>query len=210
MPKTINKLCIKLQFLIFRCLKNHQIIDVSIVKKSEIIIGSPRKNGNTFLLSQKLVDCIDKTRIETTYTFLADHKIYPCTDCRGCKKGKLICIKKDDMQPIYARFDNSDIIIIGTPIYWYGPTAQTKILIDRFRPYFGNKKLAGKKAALLLPAGDGEVDCDLTIEMFTRIFKTLGFNFLGAITAKAYDIGDLVDGTYSMESLVKLARKLEY
>ena len=42
--------------------------------------------------------------------------------------------------------DEADIIIFGTPNYWYGPTAKMKLLIDRMRPYIANEKLNGKKA----------------------------------------------------------------
>ncbi|MGD9365976.1 MAG: NAD(P)H-dependent oxidoreductase [Desulfobacteraceae bacterium] len=44
--------------------------------------------------------------------------------------------------------DEADLIIFGTPNYWYGPTAKMKLLIDRMRPYVTNEKLKGKKQLL--------------------------------------------------------------
>ena len=47
-----------------------------------------------------------------------------------------------------------------------------------------------KRAALLLPAATGKSDCYLTIEMFKRSFEALGIKYIGAVTAKAYEIGE--------------------
>ena len=94
------------------------------------------------------------------------------------------------MHALYEKMEQSDILIFGTPIYWFGPSAQMKLLIDRLRPYYGNKKLKWKKAALILPAGTGEADCDLTIEMFKRTFDALGIEYLVAVTSEAYDAGE--------------------
>ena len=65
------------------------------------------------------------------------------------------CVLKDDLKKVYERLKVSDIIIIATPIYWFGPTAQTKLMLDRLWPFYANKKVAGKKLALLLPVGTG-------------------------------------------------------
>jgi multimeric flavodoxin WrbA len=113
------------------------------------------------------------------------------------------------MVELYEKLESADILIIGSPIYWYGPTAVTKLFIDRLRPYYGNKRLAGKKAAVLLPAAEGAADCDLTIEMFKRIFNALGIEFLGEVTAKAFDIGEVLDDVAALRSIHELANKIE-
>ena len=154
------------------------------MKSMCIVIGSPRRNGNTVFLSNRLLDLLDGNVASDT-AFLYDRDIRPCTDCRACKRGDRVCAVNDDMQEMYARLEESDILVIGTPIYWYAPTAQTKLFIDRLRPYYANKKLVGKRAALLLPAGSGRTDCDLTEDMFRRIFAALGIEYLGAAAAKA-------------------------
>ena len=85
------------------------------------------------------------------------------------------CIIQDEMKEIYERIAAADILIIACPIYWFGPSAKTKLLLDRLRPYYYNRNLKAKKAALILAAGSGQSDCDLTIEMFKRSFLTLGY-----------------------------------
>ncbi len=175
------------------------------MQKTEILIGSPRNNGNTFLLANMLTEKLDFEKNDTSIAYLYHKQIKPCYDCRACKKGKMVCVVSDDMQDLYQRIEASDVLIFGTPIYWFGPSAQMKLLLDRFRPYYGNKKLTGKKAALLLPAGTGEGDCDLTIEMFKRSFKALGIEYIGAVTAKAYDVGEAEQDESAVASVDDLA-----
>lgn len=175
-------------------------------KNIVMLIGSPRKNGNTSTMSKMLASNLKSSK-QSTY-FLYDYQIIPCTDCRMCKKGDLFCSVSDDLNEIYRSLESADIIVFGTPIYWFGPTAKMKLLIDRLRPYFQNKKLNGKKAALLLPAGDGEKDCDLTIEQFKRIFRTLGVEYLGAVTSCAYEIGDAENDEKLSEKINSLSSKI--
>jgi len=177
------------------------------IKKNKVItfIGSPRKKGNTSIMASALNEDLEKSDITTENIFLYDQKINPCVDCRGCKKDKMVCIIRDDMVGIYKKIEESEVVVIGTPIYWFGPSAPAKLLLDRFRPYYVNKKLNGKKAALLLPAGIGGGDCDLTIEMFKRSFKHLGVEFLGAVTAKAYDMGDVNNDKQALQNIKQLA-----
>jgi len=173
--------------------------------KIEILTGSPRRNGNTAILARLLKEKLKKEGHTINITSLYDFKIKPCIDCRGCKKDKLICSLDDDMPEIYRKLDASDIIVIGTPIYWYGPSAMTKLLIDRLRPYFVNRILEGKKGALLLPAGDGEKDTGLTVLMLKKTFETLGMIYMGCVTAKAYDAGEVSKDKVVIRSLDKLA-----
>lgn len=53
----------------------------------------------------------------------------------------------------------------------------------------------------MLTAGDGESDCDLTIEMFRRSFKALGIELIGSVAAKAYDIGEVSQDKNVLESI---------
>lgn len=175
------------------------------MKKVVFINGSPRKKGNTSIMVQHLHHLLPKSNFQSQVIFLYDKDIKPCTDCRVCKKGELVCTIKDDMQAIYSQLEFTEYIVFGTPIYWFGPTAKMKLLIDRFRPYYVNKKLIGKKAILLLPAGTGEQDTDLTIELFNRTFAALGIEPIGSVSAEAYDERDVYSDELAMEKIERLS-----
>lgn len=172
------------------------------MKNILVLNGSPRKKGNTSILCEHLIKSIGQN-IEQV--FLYDYNIKACRDCRVCKKDDLVCVIKDDMQILYNKIDQADFLIIGTPVYWFGPTATTKQVLDRFRPYFVNKKLNGKKAVLFLPAGSGAGDCDLTVEMFKRSFNALGVELIDVVTSESYDKGDALKDKVALSHIEILA-----
>ena len=155
------------------------------------LIGSPRKGSNTdTLVDQILKGAKDKGQ-HCEKIYLYDYEISPCVDCRSCKKGELVCTIKDGMQEIYTKMEEADLIIFGTPIYWYGPTGQTKMLIDRMRPFIANGKLKGKKGIIVVPSEEGSGACGPLIDMFQMSFDYLGMEFVGKFLAKAYERGEI-------------------
>ncbi len=95
------------------------------------------------------------------------------------------------MQPIYPKLAAADIIVFGTPVYWYGPTAKMKLVIDRLRPYIASAGLKGKKGAIVVPSEEGEACCGPIKEMFRMSFGYLGMEPAGEILARAYERGEV-------------------
>lgn len=148
------------------------------------VIGSPRRNGNTHILVTKLLDGARDAGFETQELFLNDLDINECDGCLACWKGKE-CIKHDDMNGIYPKIIESDVIVFGTPVYWYGPTALMKAFIDRF-VYFNcdenRKKIKGKKAVVIIPYEEESLDTAVPIQMlFEKSFRYLEMNLIGSI-----------------------------
>jgi multimeric flavodoxin WrbA len=108
-----------------------------------IILGSPRKNGNSETLAQAVAGGILQ-HPRTTHEFirLNDLHISPCQGCGGCNKTST-CVIEDDMTPLYEKVDTCDQLILVSPIYFYGLSAQCKIFIDRFQARWARKYLSG-------------------------------------------------------------------
>jgi len=139
------------------------------------VIGSPRKKGNTHVLVSTILDGAKAEGADIETLFLGDLDIRECDGCHSCCKGRH-CSKKDDMNVIYPKIIQSDIIIFGTPVYWYGPTALMKCFIDRF-VYFNcpenRAKIKGKSAVLAIPFEEDNIKtADLLIKFFV---KSLGY-----------------------------------
>ena len=149
------------------------------------LVGSPRKGSNTDILVDQVLSGVQSKGHTSSKLYLYDFEILPCLDCQSCKKGDLRCALKDDMQKIYPQLENSDCIIFGTPIYWYGPSGKMKLFLDRLRPFIDSKKLEGKRGAVVVPSAEGAPASGPTIEMFRLSLKYLGVKYLGAIIAKA-------------------------
>jgi multimeric flavodoxin WrbA len=95
-----------------------------------ILNGSPRKGGNTDLLLAQIETGIHHAGHTAEHINLPRLAIHPCTGCGHCETQGL-CIIKDDMTALYDKIEAANRIVIGSPIYFYGVTAQTKAFIDR-------------------------------------------------------------------------------
>jgi len=155
------------------------------------LIGSPRKGGNTDIVVDQILKG-SETKGHTSETlYLYKYKMTPCVDCRKCKKGDYVCPMKDGMQEIYPKMIEADLIIFGTPNYWYGPTGPMKLLFDRMRPFVANGKVKGKKGVLVVPSGEGPKSCGPLIKMFRMSFDYLKMKYVGKILVRAYEKGEI-------------------
>lgn len=105
-----------------------------------IFNGSPRKSGNTELLLTSVLAGIEQRGFQAEYICLAELAIHPCIGCGHCER-EGHCIFADDMTTLYAKIEAAHRIVIASPIYFYGVTAQTKIFIDRCQVLWSRKYL---------------------------------------------------------------------
>ncbi len=115
------------------------------------IVCSPRKTGNTEVLVKEALDSAHKLGAEIEMIKVSDVNIMPCDGCETCEiTGE--CKIEDDMQGIYTKLLQSDGIIIGSPVYWWGLTAQAKIIIDRTFVFRKGRRLRNKVAGAVVVA----------------------------------------------------------
>jgi len=100
--------------------------------------GSPRKKGNTAILLSAFLDEAEKLGAHTQRLDVAKMNITPCQECGTCER-EGFCPLKDDMQDVYQLLRKADLIVMATPIFFYGPTAQLKALIDRSQALWARK-----------------------------------------------------------------------
>jgi len=176
--------------------------------KTLALIGSPRKGGNTDILVDQILQG-GKTKGHTSEKlYLYDYEISPCIDCRNCKKGDYVCTVNDGMQEIYPKMQEADLIIFGTPLYWFGPTGKMKLLMDRMRPFDANDKLRGKKGVIVAPSAEETKVCGPLIEMFRLAFDYLGMEFAGKVLAQAYEKGEIRQNQEVLKQAYELGTSL--
>lgn len=105
------------------------------------VLGSPRKNGNTETLARMVADCVEDFGHTVEFLHLGRKKVLSCQGCGGCEKSGNCVITHDDMGEIYHVADDTDRLVIVSPVYFYGLTAQTKSVIDRFQSHWSRKYL---------------------------------------------------------------------
>lgn len=173
------------------------------------LVGSPRKNSNTDLIVSAILDAASASGISTERTYLYSLNIAPCIDCRACKQGNNQCNVKDAMQTLYPKLEAADVLVFGTPLYWYGPTATMKLLLDRLRPYISSKKLMGKRAVLVVPSEEGAEACKCTVDMFTLSFKYLGISLSHVLLPKAYERAEVQAQTETLNQALRIGMNLK-
>jgi multimeric flavodoxin WrbA len=170
--------------------------------------GSARKNGNTDILIDQILEGSKVKGHKSEKLYLYDYKILPCRDCRDCKKGNYVCTLNDGMKKIYPKMEKADLIIFGTPNYWNGPPAKMKLLIDRLRPFVPSKKLKGKKWAVVSPSGEGPNSSRLLVEMLRLSCDYLGMKFSDKVLAKAYEKGEILENKKALKKAFEFGRSL--
>jgi len=172
------------------------------------LVGSPRKGGNTDILVDAILSGAREHGHAIEKIYLRDLDIGSCIDCRICKREPFRCVLADSMRDLYSQLDAADVLVFGTPIYWFGPTGPMKTLLDRLRPYVANRQLRGKKALLAIPAGDGPKEADLTVEMFRRSLEYLEVELADYVLATAYDRDDIQHDATAMAQAARLGAEL--
>jgi multimeric flavodoxin WrbA len=158
--------------------------------KYAVLMGSPRKTGNTFALLKPFMETLAGSGATCSLTWLYDKKISGCTACRACQRDwtKFGCIIQDDMQFVFDEILSADVLVFATPIYSWFCTAPMKAVLDRLvygmNKYYGEQKgpalWAGKQAALLLTCGyRPENGVDLFVEGMRRYCKHSQLRYVG-------------------------------
>ena len=171
-------------------------IDLSTSKmKVLILMGSPRHKGNTYELLKPFMEELNLNNVQHELIWLYDKNIKPCLACRNCQKDWTIfgCPIKDDVQEIFDKILECDLIVLATPIYSWYCTAPMKALLDRvvygMNKYYGDEKgpslWAGKRLALITTCGyKPEKGTDLFEEGMKRYCKHSQLKYEGMLVER--------------------------
>ena len=145
------------------------------------IVGSPRQGGNTDILVDQVLTGAEEMGASIEKAILNKLNINPCQACNSCyKTGK--CMHNDDMEELLAKMLDSDLWVLGTPVYWWGPTAQFKAFLDRwYCPK--HEDFRGKHAILVISLGGSSNYARHTIGILTDVCNYLGIELDETILA---------------------------
>jgi multimeric flavodoxin WrbA len=160
-----------------------------------ILLGSPRKGGNSETLARKIGEGLELTGGTVDYIRLNELNIRPCQGCGGCEKTG-VCVIKDDMTSVYQAVDEADRILMVSPVYFYALSAQCKICGDRFQARWARKynlkeryrQGEGRKGYLLsTSATKGPKIFDCSILTAKYIFDAMDVQYGGEFLLKGVD-----------------------
>jgi multimeric flavodoxin WrbA len=183
------------------------------------IFGSPRKGGNTELLLEELLKGAEKEGASVERLYLSDFTIIPCKECHGCDNTGS-CVILDDMEKIYPKLLEADVVILASPIFFYGVTAWAKALIDRSQAFWARKYLLkdpsfgreGKKRKgffISVGATKGQKVFEGSILTVKYFFDVLNANYVGQLLFKGVEAkGDILKHPEALQQAFEAGRRL--
>src|SRR5512141_1183654 len=108
-------------------------------KKILILKGSPRERGNSATLAERTAAGARAAGAEVESIYLHGLDIRPCDACDLCLEPGSGCVIEDDMQPLYPRLAEADVIVLASPVYWFTFSAQLKLCMDRWYAFQSSK-----------------------------------------------------------------------
>ena len=174
------------------------------------ISGSPRKDGNTVLITNHTLKALAEEGVETELISLSGLSILGCNACMACLKEER-CIIEDDLMPIYHKIREADAVILASPVYFGSATALMKGLMERTGYIIRNNKLtcSGKVGGPLVVARRGGLT--FTLAQMNYWFSTLEFYMPGVRTwniGVGRDKGDVANDKEGMDAAWRFGKSM--
>ena len=174
--------------------------------KALLINGSPHKEGCTFTALSEIADTLKKNGIESEIFHVGTKPIANCIACGKCRETGKCVFDTDGVNEIGARLDEFDAIVLGSPVYYAGPSGQLCSFCDRL--FFSNsKKMAGKLAAAVVSCrrGGATASFDRLNKYFTitnmQIVGSQYWNMVHGFTPE--DVRKDAEGLQTMRTLAQ-------
>ena len=163
------------------------------VNKMKLLIlnGSPRPKGNTKQMIEAFCEGLESAGVEYDVFDVCRMNIHGCLACEYCHtKGQGQCVQKDDMQKIYEKLQEAEMLVIASPIYYHGLSGQLKCTIDRFyAAAYPERPAKLKKVAMFLSSGDSDMYDGALFSYRGDFLEYLKLEDMGVFTTNGYDPG---------------------
>ena len=180
------------------------------------IMGSPRIKSNTDLLLDEALRGAKSQGAEVEKIVVDKLKISPCKEYLGCfRDGN--CVIRDDMDAIYPKLLEADVVIIASPMFFYGLSAQAKALIDRCQALWARKHIlkqslpdGGRKGAFIaVGATKGKKLFEGPILTVKYFFEAIGVVYAEELLIRGVDArGEIKEHPTALTEAYELGKKL--
>jgi multimeric flavodoxin WrbA len=157
--------------------------------KAICIIGSPRPEGSTAILVDRIIGGMEEAGVEARRFVLGKLAINYCQGCRDCEATGT-CVQRDDMDTLLQGILEADIVLLASPSYWGDVTGQMKVFIDRSLPLCnaatGQTPVPPGKigVAVAVRAGRSIDENRHLVDTFEHYFGHLGIELRATLTAE--------------------------
>ncbi len=179
-------------------------------------MGSPRIKGNTDLLLDEAFRGAESQGAETEKIVVDRLNIAPCKEYYGCLKDGN-CVIRDDMDGIYPKLLDADIVIVASPMFFYSLSAQVKALIDRCQALWARRYIlkqtppnSARKGALIgVAATQGKQLFDGSILTVKYFFQAIGVRYADELLIRGVDKkGEIKEHPTALSDALELGKRL--
>lgn len=176
--------------------------------KIVVLEGSPHKNGSSNMLAQQFIKGAQESGHTVTVLDTAHMDMHPCLGCGHCgMNGE--CVHKDDNTTVRDELLSADMAVFVTPIYYFGMSAQLKIVIDRFYSY--TMKLTDRhlKTAFISAAWNSDEETSsYTKAHYQKICSYMNFKDQGMVIGTGCGSVSMTKGTSFMDKAYQLGKSI--
>ncbi len=180
------------------------------------IMGSPRLKSNTDLLLDEALSGAESQGAHVEKLIIDRLKISPCREYYGCLKDGN-CVIRDDMDSVYPKLLEADIVIVASPSFFYGLSAQVKAMIDRCQAIWARKHILkqslpheGRKGAFIgVGATSGPQLFDGSVLTLKYFFQTIGVKYTDELLVRGVDQrGEIVEHPKELAEALEMGKRL--
>ena len=173
-----------------------------------IFVGSMRKNGNTARLAQSFAKGAARNN-NVEIISVADHNVNPCIGCNSCfTRESNACFQNDDMVQIYEKLQNADIVVIASPVYFYGISSQLKAIVDRLHTPMRNTFHIKKLGLLLVGAAELQNLFEPILMQYQMVLNFFSLENIGSVLVRGVrDIGD-IENNFALKDAYELGSSI--
>ncbi|MBU0992349.1 MAG: flavodoxin family protein [Proteobacteria bacterium] len=183
------------------------------------VLGSPRKNGNSATVARRFVDKARSNGSDVQVYLLNELEFKGCQACMACKTTREDCVLDDGLTSVLKDVSRTDVLVLASPIYFGGVSAQMKAFIDRtysfLTPHFYRKEKhsrldPGKKLVFILSQGQKEESKfqDIFVR-YEHFLKWYGFDDTYVIRACGVDnVDDVLSRQDILDMTDMIAEKI--
>lgn len=181
------------------------------------INASPREEGNTWKLLARFLRGAVEQGGRSEAVVLNSLKFSPCQECEDLPDDNKRCIVQDELQAIFPKVEEADIIALASPIFFGSLSAQAKMFIDRFQCHWRAKDILGldlgqkrKKGVFLCVEASERDDFQQNAKAIVKnFFATVNAGYAGEILCKGVDAkGAILKRPEVLEEAIALGKSL--
>ena len=179
-------------------------------KKIVVITGSPRKNGNSFAMTDAFIKAAEEKGHSVVRFDAAMKHVGGCHACETCFKTEKACSFDDDFNTIAPAILEADAVVFTMPVYWYSIPAQIKCGIDKLFSFcVAGKDIAGKTCALITCCEENDMSIMDGVRIpMERSAALLKWNMVGEVLVPGVlNAGD-IEKTDGCKQAAALAEKI--